>query len=317
MEFNPVEEEKQRSQLVAFWNSGMRSVPRISKDVEILSRRMHSNPEVARFHIGLIKEIADELLQVEKAQLALVDCYRRGHGVVQNGKLAAHYLERAVASGSHLSRWFYAGYLVNNAGFDGFLARDTERALTIYRDLATDPTNSDTLTLARSDAVSLLIADSQPGQVDEKDHQLIRDYIADRPYFRSAHFYDLALFYTRGVASTNYGGAEFQTARNLLIQGMKECRSVEVREKCTALLNGWGVLPQPPQPMTGKEKLAAGADVAAGVGGFVIGQFFWVAAAAAFFAVTAWINAFISIPLILIIGLVALFGGSRRDRRSE
>lgn len=316
MKFDRAEEEAWQRDLVGWLhNPGTPDLSKIDTQVRILAVRMQENADIAAFHFDLIKEAADRFPTIESCQLAMVDCYRRGHGVQADATFAWSYLSRALATGRAEAKWWHANFLVDNKGLEEVISPDPARALEIYRDLAWDESDLTILSLARKKAVPLLIEGKHSGQLSSEDEELVRQYASNWQEMNSAHYYELALFYSRGLRSTNHAGPEYATARRLLIDGMTKSRSEAVRRKCEELLDAWEVKPKPPEPMTTKEKIAAGADVAAGVGGFVVGQFFWAAAAVAFFAVTAWINLFIAIPLIIVIGLVCVLGGGGKRQR--
>lgn len=316
MEFNRSEEVVWQRDLVGLlYKSGAPDVPQIDTQVRILAGRMRQNPEAAALHFDLIKEAADRFPTIESAQMAMVDSYRRGNGVQADATFAWSYFSRALATGSAESKWWFANFLVDNKGLEEVISPDPERALGIYRELAWDDSSLSILSLARMQAVPLLIEGKHSGQLSSEDEELVWQYAKNWQEMNSVHYYDLALFYSPEGRSTDYAGPEYATARRLLIDGMNRSRSEAVRRKCEDLLDVWGVKPKPPEPMTTKAKISASADVAAGVGGFLIGQLFWAAAAAAFFAVTAWINLYIAIPLIIVIGLASLLGGSSKRKK--
>lgn len=233
------EEGHHRKQLAAAWNGGGATLKKIGMYVSIISHRMRPDPEVAAYHFDLIREIAHGEVGVPEAHMILMDCYRRGHGVKANQQLALYHLEQAVELGSDEARWWYANFLVKNEGLESVLPLDPEKALEIYRDLAW---NSETVdSNARWSAVPLLIRDKHAGQLSPKDEEMVSQYADDWQRVHSAHYVELARFYSEGIVSLDYSGHQYKRARELLLRGAKNERLTTVRLQCQAMLNQRGV----------------------------------------------------------------------------
>lgn len=236
-----IEEEWHRRRVVSAWSGERATAQQINTLVGGLTARMQKDPAVAAYHIPLIKEIADDELPVPAARLAMADCYRRGNGVAANPQLALNYLERAAGTGDNHALWWYANHLINNEGLEDVLSVDIDKALSIFRQLIATLDLS-IYELALWSAVPLLIKGKSSGQLSPEDEEIVRSY-SDSHNVHSIHFYELARFYSTGVASNDYLGLEYRRARELAIRGVA-AGSTDSKAKCLALLSKWGIAPE-------------------------------------------------------------------------
>ena len=93
---------------------GTPDLSKIDTQVGMLARRMQQNADVAAFHFDLIKEAADRFPSLESAQMAMVDCYRRGHGAQADATCSWSYISRALATGSARSKWWPSDSVSNH-----------------------------------------------------------------------------------------------------------------------------------------------------------------------------------------------------------
>ncbi|HEX8592758.1 MAG TPA: hypothetical protein VF682_05685 [Pseudomonas sp.] len=300
MDFNEIEEKRQREHLADEWFGSPDDVGHIEMIISGLSHRMHSNTEIARYHFDLIKEIADSNQPIAKAHMVLVDCYRKGHGVDADPYLALHYLEEAISIGSNEARWWYANFLVKNEGLESVLDTNPNKALDIYRELAWDDKDISILSLSRCYAVPMLIKGKHSGQLSEKDEEMVRQYAKNWQEMSEHHYYELARFYSDGITSKDYAGPEYKQARELLILGMKKSRSRDNQQKCEDLLDQWGVKPVQPAPPTRTQKAIQGANTALSLSFVIVVIIVWSSIGVTLLAITAWINLFIGLPIIFI-----------------
>lgn len=235
------EEHFYRSRLINAWNGGAATASSINLQVQGISHRLREDPAVARYYLDVIEEIAASDLEVPEARLILSDLYRRGHGVDLDPHLAVHHLKQAAAGGDHSARWFYASALVDNRGLEGALERDPEAAMVIFRELAWDGTNITTYSLARNSIVPLLIKGKHAGQLSSKDEELVDQYARHESHISSAHYPELARFYSAGLSSRDYKGHEYRRARELLTKGAKVDRAPKAQQQCKDILAEWGV----------------------------------------------------------------------------
>lgn len=305
MEFNAIEEKCQNDYLINAWHGGKNNIDEVARIVAGLAYRMHSNAEIACYHISLIKEIADSSLPIAKAHMILLDCYRRGHGVEIDPYLALDHLEKAINIGSNEARWWYANFLVKNEGLESVLDTNPEKALNIYRELAWDEQDITIISLARYSAVPLLIKGKHSGQLSFKDEELIRQYSENWQCMSSLHYYDLARFYSDGIESKNYSSPEYRYAKNLLVRGMEKSASSEIKQKCEALLDEWGIKPIPPLPPTRAQKVVEGTKIVISLGYAVTMLVVWSFIGMILLSITTWITIYITIPIM---GLLAVFG---------
>lgn len=301
LEFSETEENYTRARLLRVWNNGQGEFDAIETMVGGLSHSMKRNPEVARYHLDFIIEIADSDLPVPEAHLILADCYRRGHGTEARPSEAFRHLQAADTLGGNRVRWWYAHYLLDNKGFEGFLDRDPSRALDIFRDLAWDEKDTSMASLARGSAVPLLIEGKHSGQLSARDEELIKRYIEDWRYTSYHHYYPLARFYSDGVVSRNYAGPEYEIARELLARGAEQHLIPRIRQQCQDLIAEWGLAPEPVQPATMTQKVVEGAKVTIGLSYILIVLVIWSVIGVVLLAITAWIGLYIGLPLIAIL----------------
>ena len=235
------EEEYYRDRLVADWNGGATNLEDINLAVRGISHRIHRDPSVAPFYLDLLEQIAGSGMAVPEVHLVLSDVFRRGHGVEANPRLALDYLEHAIAHGSNNARWWHANLLVNNEGLEDVLERNVDAAIEIYRDLAWDSADISIYCLARGSLVPLLISGKHAGQLSPKDEELVSQYADNDTHIVSAHYPELARFYSEGVGSRDYHGPEYRRARDLLTRGAQRSRVPGVQQKCRAVLAEWGL----------------------------------------------------------------------------
>jgi TPR repeat protein len=312
LEFSEAEEEYPRAHLLAVWNKGKGDVYAVNAMLGGLSHRMRSNPEIARYHLDSVIEIADSNIPVPEAHLILVDCYRRGHGTKANPSEAFRYLQAAYKVGGNKVRWWYANYLLDNNGFEGFLDRDPIQALDIFREIAWDDNDTSMISLARWSAVPLLIEGKHSGQLSTRDEKLIKMYIEDWRSMSVHHYYTLARFYSDGIDSRDYSGPEYNTARELLTRGADQSSIPTIRNQCRDLIAEWGLTPKPVQPATMTEKVVEGAKVTIGLGYVLIVLVIWSVIGVVLLAITAWIGLYVGLPLIAIVVIGGWIASLRR-----
>lgn len=302
MNYSEEEEGRQQQDVAKWWHGSDSDVDRLNYGVGILRNRMWTSEEIARHHFAFVREIADSGLPVADAHLAIMDCYRRGHGVDRNPDRALHYLKKAMQTGSESAWWFYGTFLVRTDGFEGVLEPDPEEALNIFKRLMRGG-NITTQSLARSSAASLLITGKRSGQLPTDDENIVRQYFSDRAEISPHHYADLALFYAAEPTR--------EKAMTLLIEGLT-ARSEMVRQRCQELLEEWGAMPVPtPQP-TGAQRAIKGVKTAAGLGYILVVMLVWSGIGLTLLAITSWISLFIGLPILV---AIIIFGGISAFRR--
>jgi len=302
----------QRNKLSEAWYSDEKDIKTIEMIVGSMSHRIRSNPEAARYHFDLVKEIADGELPIASAHMILMDCYRRGHGVEADPSLALHHLEQALEIGSSEARWWHANFLVKNDGLEGVLDTNSSKALEIYRELAWGNDDITITSLARCSAVPLLIKGKYSGQLAAKDEAMVRQYVDNWQEMSSHHYYDLARFYSDGIESTDYSSSEYERAREILKRGMENSASPESRQKCEALLEKWGVKPVPPLPPTITQKVAEGAKVTVSLGYILAVLIIWSFIGTTLLAIATRINLYIGLPIIALLVIGGIIATLRR-----
>lgn len=294
--------ERDRQLLAEVWRDGVTDGETVERLIAPLKYRIPESADIARRTVDLLGEIADSGLPVPTAHIILSDCYRLAHGVAADPHRALHHLEAAVRLGSDEARWRYGLALsTRNEGFAGALAPDPERALEIFRELA-----SRDYVLAFEPAIELLIKGKHAGELPRKDEFFVQQY-ADTSMVGSRLSFELARFFSEGLTSSDFAGYEYKRARDFLIRGMNNSRYPDVQRKCEALLDEWGVKPTPPAPPTPRtkaQKVAEGAKIAGYLGSGVALMILWAFIGSALLALASAVTAFV-IPVLIVLAVGA------------
>jgi len=89
--------------------------------------------------------------------------------------------------------------------------------------------------------VPLLINNKHAGQLSSKDEELVDQYARHDSHISSAHYPELARFYSAGLSSRDYKGHEYRRARELLMKGAKMDQAPKAQQRCKDILAEWGV----------------------------------------------------------------------------
>lgn len=296
-------EESQRHDLLQVWKEGCGDADETEMRAKILSQRMRTDEDVARFHFNAVKEVAHGPLPVPAAHMILHDCYYRGWAVAVEPDKALRYLELAIESGYEPARWFFGCYLLGNDKLSSVLAPDADRAMDIFRDLARNSRDITTMSLSLRSAASYIATNCTIREVSDEDRELVDLYAADTQEIIGMDHLHLALFYAGEATGKDYESPEYRKSRELLIAGLRS-RSKQVRNSCNNQLHAWGARPVP-VVLTQSQKAGQALKVTGGLAGVAVILIVWSLIGLLLLSVAATINAIIT-PIILVIVVVGL-----------